>query len=228
MIIFNHHTKVLNHRKFIFFSHCDTLLDSLAIVHERCKSSCFILPFSTDWSQNLRVFVPWNACLLTYVACFGQDINRLPCFYCFFIVLFRIICLIIQEKLLAWSLFDNHFDFPWFRFSWRHDGQAHGPRDPYRKHCEVQASASKRKQAQASASKRKQAQASASKCKPVQASVSQCELAQASARPPNPSGASPWVCICITVFHACVNQPYERSHKNLLHNGLFKPVLWSN
>ena len=98
MIIFNHHTKVLNHRKFIFCSHCDTLLGSLAIVHERCKSSCFILPFSIDWSRNLRVFVPWNACLLIYISCFGQDINRLPCFYCFFIVLFRIISLIIQLK----------------------------------------------------------------------------------------------------------------------------------
>ena len=113
MIILNHHPKVLNHNKFIFFCHCDTSLGSLTIVHERCKSSCFILPFSIDWSQNLRVFVSWNACLLAYMSCFGQDINRLPCFYCFlfFIDLFRI-CLTIQEKLLAWSLFANHFDFP--------------------------------------------------------------------------------------------------------------------
>ena len=137
MIIFNHHTKVLNHKKFIFFSHCDTLLGALAIAHERCKSSCFILPFSIDWSRNLRVFVPLNACLLTYISCFGQDISRLTCFYRFFIVLFRIICLIIQEKLLAWSLFVNHFYFPGFTSSWRHDGQDHGPRDSYRKHCGV-------------------------------------------------------------------------------------------
>ena len=41
----NHQPEVLNHRKFIFFSHCDTLLGSLAIVYERCKSPCFILPY---------------------------------------------------------------------------------------------------------------------------------------------------------------------------------------
>ena len=33
-------------------------------------------------------------------------------FLLFFVVLFGIICLIIQEKRLAWSLFVNHFDFP--------------------------------------------------------------------------------------------------------------------
>ena len=40
--------------------------------------------------------MPSNACLLTYISCFGQDINRLPCYYCLLIALFRIVCLIIQ------------------------------------------------------------------------------------------------------------------------------------
>ena len=42
----------------------------------------------------------------------GQYINRIPCIFCFFIAMFRIAWLNLQEKLLARSLFVNHFDFP--------------------------------------------------------------------------------------------------------------------
>ena len=112
MIVLNHHWKGLSHSKVSFFCQCDTLFGSPVIGFERCRSSPFIVAFSIDRSQNLRVFVPWKVCFLKYIVFFGQYINRIPCIFCFFIAMFRIAWLNLQEKLLARSLFVNHFDFP--------------------------------------------------------------------------------------------------------------------
>ena len=112
MIVLNHHWKGLSHSKVSFFCQCDTLFGSPVIGFERCRSSPFIVAFSIDRSQNLRVFVPWKVCFLKYIVFFGQYINRIPCIFCFFIAMFRITWLNLQEKLLARSLFVNHFDFP--------------------------------------------------------------------------------------------------------------------
>ena len=112
MIVLNHHWKGLSHSKVSFFCQCDTLFGSPVIGFERCRSSPFIVAFSIDRSQNLRVFVPWKVCFLKYIVFFGQYINRIPCIFCFFIAMFRIAWLNLQEKLFARSLFVNHFDFP--------------------------------------------------------------------------------------------------------------------